>query len=169
MSERPAARAENLRSKLKLDEFLPQVGIGLVGVYLKIDDAKRQANGLICGTIAIPLSGRWEASHAMSERGTREKIAQNNLEDRSAALLIQMEKAWQDLNDADKLVQLSKEALAQAEENLKVNKNSFENGLSDVSDLLEAQAMRRQALDQVTDAATGYRLKMVYNLQVTGR
>jgi outer membrane protein len=105
----------------------------------------------------------------MSGRKALEKIAQNNLKDRSEALLIQMEKAWQDLNDADKLVQLSQEALAQAEENLKVNEDSYENGMSDVSDLLEAQAMRQQTLDQVSDAAAGYRLKQVYYLQVTGR
>lgn len=69
------------------------------------------------------------------------RIARNNLQDGSEALLIQMEKAWQDLNDAAKLVALARDALAQAEENLKVNEDSFENGLSDVSDLLEAQAM----------------------------
>jgi outer membrane protein len=164
-----AVRAEGLQSRLKLGEFLPQAGIGLAGIYMKTDDAKGTTNGMIYGTIAIPLSGWWEASHAMSERKAREKIAQNNFEDRSEALLIQMEKAWQDLNDAAKLVQLSQEALAQAEENLKVNEDSHENGLSDVSDLLEAQAMRQQTLDQVADAAVGYRLKLVCYLQVTGR
>ncbi len=176
LTERPeymlfqaAVRSESLQSKLKLGEFLPQAGIGLAGIYMKTDDAKGMTNGLIYGTISIPLSGWWEASHVMSERKVREKIAQNNLKDRSEALLIQMEKAWQDLNDADKLVRLSQEALAQAEENLKVNEDSYENGMSDISDLLEAQAMRQQALDQVTDAAAGYRLKMVYYLQVTGR
>jgi outer membrane protein TolC len=96
-----AVRSERLQSKLKLGEFLPQAGIGLAGIYMKTDDAKETTNGLIYGTISIPLSGWWEASHAMSERKTREKIAQNNLKDRSEALLIQMEKAWQDLNDAD--------------------------------------------------------------------
>jgi outer membrane protein len=164
-----AVRSERLQSKLKLGEFLPQAGIGLAGIYMKTDEAEGTTNGMIYGTIAIPLSGWWEAAHAMSGRKALEKIAQNNLKDRSEALLIQMEKAWQDLNDADKLVQLSQEALAQAEENLKVNEDSYENGMSDVSDLLEAQAMRQQTLDQVSDAAAGYRLKQVYYLQVTGR
>jgi len=64
---------------------------------------------------------------------------------------------------------ISQEALAQAEVNLKVNEESFDNGMIDVSGLLEAQAMRQQALDQAADAAAGYRLKVVYCLQVTGR
>ncbi len=164
-----AVKSERLQSRLKLGEFLPQAGIGLAGIYMKTDDAGGTTNGMIYGTISIPLSGWWEASHAMSGRKALEKIAQNNLKDRSEALLIQMEKAWQDLNDAHKLVRLAQEAQAQAEENLKVNEDSYENGMSDVSDLLEAQAMRQQALDQAADAASGYRLKLVHYLQVTGR
>lgn len=164
-----AVRAEMLQSRLKLGEFLPQAGIGLAGIYMKADDAKGTTNGMVYGTISVPLSGWWEAAHAMGERKARERIARNNLQDRSEALLIQMEKAWQDLNDAAQLVRLAQDALAQAEENLKVNEGSFENGLSDVSDLLEAQAMRQQALDQATDAAVGYRLKVVSYLAVTGR
>ncbi|MDD8013860.1 MAG: TolC family protein, partial [Acidobacteriota bacterium] len=164
-----AVRSERLQSRLKLGEFLPQAGIGLAGIYMKTDEAEGTTNGMIYGTISIPLSGWWEAAHVMSGRKAREKIAQNNLTDHSEALLIQMEKAWQDLNDAHKLLQLAQEAQAQAEENLKVNEDSYENGMSDVSDLLEAQAMKQQALDQVADAAAGYRLKLVHYLQVTGR
>ena len=176
LAERPehnlleaAVRSESLQSRLKLGEFLPQAGIGLAGFYMKNDGLKGTTNGAIYGTINIPISGWWEASHAMNERKARETIARNNLKDRSEALLIQMEKAWQDLSDADNVVLLSKETLTQAEENLKVNEDSFENGLSDVSDLLEAQAMRQQARDQVTDAEADYRLKVVHYLQVTGR
>jgi len=80
-----------------------------------------------------------------------------------------MEKAWQDLTDAGKQVLLSREATAQAEENLKVNEDSYENGLSNVSDLLDAQAMLQQTRDQLTDSLAQYRVKLVYYLQVTGR
>ena len=55
------------------------------------------------------------------------------------------------------------------EENLKVNQDSYENGLSNVSDLLEAQALRQQAHDRLTDAMAQYRVKTVYYVQVTGR
>ena len=80
-----------------------------------------------------------------------------------------MEKAWQDLNDAGQAGPALREAQAQAEENLKVNEDSYDNGMSDVSDLLEAQTLRQQARDQLTDAMAQYRIKTVYYLQVTGR
>ena len=105
----------------------------------------------------------------MGERRLREQIAQNSLKNNSEYLLLQMEKAWQDLTDADGQVQLCREAKAQAEENLKVNQDSYDNGMIDVSDLLEAQALQQQAHDQRTEAMAEYRVKLVYYLQVTGR
>ena len=80
-----------------------------------------------------------------------------------------MQKAWQDFTDAYKEVQLSEEAKAQAEENLKVNQDSYNNGMTSVSDLLEAQALQQQLNDQLTDFKASYRSKQITYLQVTGR
>jgi outer membrane protein TolC len=162
-------RAEELQTKMKLGEYLPQVGIGVAELYTKIDEGKDRTIGVIFGTLSIPISGWWEASHALSERKVKEKIAQNNLNDNSELLLLQMQKAWQDLMDAYKQVLLSEEAKTQAEENLKMNKVSYDNGLSNLSDLLEAQAMLRQVNDQSTDAKSSYRSQLILYLQITGR
>ncbi len=164
-----SVRAEELKSRMKLGEYLPQVGVGVAGLYMKLDETRGRTNGMIFGTLSIPISGWWEGSHAMSEQKAREQIARNTMKDQSDLLVLQMEKAWQDLTDADKQVLLSREAKAQAEENLKVNEDSYENGLSNVSDLLDAQAMLQQTRDQLTDSLAQYRVKLVYYLQVTGR
>jgi len=121
------------------------------------------------GTVSIPISGWWEASHTMPERKVKEEIAENNLQDNSQLLMLQMQKAWQDLTDGYKQVLLCEEEIAQAEENLKVNQDSYKNGMSAVSDLLEAQTLLQQANDQLTDAKASYRNKLVNYLQVTGR
>jgi outer membrane protein TolC len=105
----------------------------------------------------------------LSERRIKEQIAKNSLETNSEYLLLQMEKAWQDLMDAHQQVLLSQDVKAQAEENLKVNQDGYDNGLIVVSDLLEAQALLQQANDRWTDAMAGYRTKRVYYLQATGR
>jgi outer membrane protein len=164
-----AVKAECLQSSLKLGEYLPQIGVGLAGLYMQSDFGQPKTTGLIYGTLSIPLSAWWEAGHLLNERKAREQIAQNNLKDRAAGLLIQMEKAWHDLVDAESLVRLAREAVAQALENLKVNEDSYENGLSDLAELLEAQAMRQQALDQMTDAVVDSRIKRIEYMQVTGR
>ena len=164
-----SVRAEDLQTRMKLGEYLPQAGVGVAGLYMKMDETKGKTNGILFGTVSIPLSGWWEAGHAMSERKAREEIAQNSLKNQAELLILQMEKAWQDLTDADKQLMLCRESEAQAEENLKVNQDSYDNGLINVSDLLEAQSLRQQARDRLTDAMAEYRVKLVYYLQVTGR
>ncbi len=164
-----AVRSEALLGRLKLGEFRPQAAIGAAGLFLKNGDARGKTNAIVYATLSIPLSGVWEASYVRQERKIREKMAGNTLRDRSEAMVIQMEKTWQDLADAGRLVRVSQEALTQAEENLKVNQDSYENGLSEISDLLEAQVLRQQALDQVTDAAVAYRTRRARYLQATGR
>ena len=164
-----SVRAEELQTRIKLGEYLPQAGVGLSGLYMKMDEGAGRTVGMAFGTVSIPLSGWWEASHTLAERKAREEIAKNNMKDHAQLLLLQMQKAWQDLSDAWQQVQLSEQAKAQAEENLKVNQDSYQNGLITVADLLEAQALRQQMNDQVIDARAGYRIKQVGYLQATGR
>jgi outer membrane protein TolC len=164
-----SVRAEELQSNMKLGEYLPQVAVGVTGLYLKLDEGQDRTLGMSFGTVSIPISGWWEASHSLSERSVKEQIAKNNLKDNSELLLLQMQKAWQDFTDAYKQVLLSEEVKAQSEENLKVNQDSYKNGMSNLSDLLEAQALQQQMNDQLTDARASYRSKQITYLQVTGR
>jgi outer membrane protein TolC len=166
---RLSVEAEELRTSIKLGEYLPQVAIGAGGLFLDFDDGPGRTIGMAFGTVSIPISGWWEASHTISERKVKEEIAENNLQNNSQLLMLQMQKAWQDLTDGYKQVLLCGEEIAQAEENLKVNQDSYKNGMSAVSDLLEAQTMLQQANDQLTDAKANYRNKLVNYLQVTGR
>jgi outer membrane protein len=161
--------AEKFQTNIKRGEYLPQVGIGVSGVYMKLDEGKSNSFGMVFGVIQVPISGWWEASHTLSERSIKEQIAQNNLKDKSELLSLQMQKAWQDISEAYKQVSLSEESKAQAEENIKVNEDSYKNGLIKVSDLLEAQALLQQTKDQLTDSRTQYKIKCSYYLNVTGR
>lgn len=161
--------AEELQTKIKLGEYLPQIGVGVGELLMKFDEADSQSTGVIFGTLSMPLSNWWEASHALHERKVREKIAKNNFKNYSELLLLQMQKVWQDLNDSYKQVLLSEDAKVQAQENLKMNQVSYENGMSTLSDLLEAQAMLQQMNDQQIDAKAYYKNKLIVYMQVTGR
>jgi outer membrane protein TolC len=164
-----SVRAEELQSNMKLGEYLPQAGIGVTGLYMKLDETQDRTIGMVFGTVSIPISGWWEASHTLQERSIKEQMAQNTMKDNSELLLLQMQKTWQDLTDAYKQVRLGEEAKLQADENLKVNRDCYSNGMSNLSDLLEAQALQQQMNDQLTDARASYRSKQIVYLQVTGR
>ncbi len=161
--------AEKLQTSLKLGEYLPQAAVGVNGTYMKLDESDARSFGMVFGTVSVPLSGWWGGSHALQERKVREDIAGNNLKNNSELLLLQIEKAWQDLSDAHKQYRLSEEAKEQAEINLLLNEDSYKNGITKVSDLLEAQALLQQTQDQLTDAKAGYANKVSTYLQVTGR
>ena len=164
-----SVRAEELQSNMKLGEYLPQAGVGVTGLYMKLDGTQDRTIGMVFGTVSIPISGWWEASHTLQERSIKEQMAQNTMKDNSELLLLQMQKTWQDLTDAYKQVRLGEEAKLQADENLKVNRDCYSNGMSNLSDLLEAQALQQQMNDQLTDARASYRSKQIVYLQVTGR
>ena len=164
-----SVEVERLQTNMKLGEYLPQAGIGVSGMYMKLDESKERTFGMVFGTVSIPISGWWGGSHELQERSIKEEIAENNFKDNSELLLLQIEKAWQDLTDAYKQYLLSEESKIQAEENYKVNDDSYQNGLINVSDLLEAQVLLRQTMDQLTEAKANYIVKKTTYLQITGR
>ncbi|MBI5808159.1 MAG: TolC family protein [Ignavibacteriales bacterium] len=164
-----SVEAAELQTKIKRGEYLPQAAIGISEMYMKFDESKKRTFGMVFGTVSVPISGWWSGSYELQERSIKEEIAENNFKNNSELLLLQIEKAWQDLNDAYKQYLLSKESKSQAEENFKVNEDSYKNGISTVSDLLEAQALLQQTQDQLTEAKANYIVKKTTYLQVTGR
>ncbi len=164
-----SVEAEKLQTKMKLGEYLPQAGIGISGMYMKFDESKERTLGAVFGTVSVPISNWWGGVHELEERSIKEEIAENNFKNNSELLILQMEKAWQDFTDSYKQYLLSEESKAQAEENYKVNDDSYKNGLITVSDLLEAQALLQQSQDQLADAKADYFIKRNNYLKVTGR
>lgn len=164
-----SVEAEELQTKMKRGEYLPQAAVGISEMYMKFDESKKRTFGMVFGTVSVPISGWWSGSYELQERSIKEEIAENNFKNNSELLLLQIEKSWQDLNDAYKQYLLSKESKTQAEENFKVNEDSYKNGISTVSDLLEAQALLQQTQDQLTEAKANYIVKKTTYLQVTGR
>ena len=148
---------------------MPEAAVGAAYQYLEFDDMGDRSFGMVYTSISVPISAWWGGSHELKKRKQAEKIAANNLMDSSQKLILQMEKEWRNLDDAYTQYLLSRDAKAQAEENMKVNQDSYDNGLTTVSDLLEARARLQQTQDQLTDTISGYRLQRTKYLLVTGR
>jgi outer membrane protein TolC len=161
--------AEKLQTALKIGEYLPQAGVGIAGLYTQFDKRDGFSNGMVFGTVSVPISGWWEAAHTVKERKLKEKIATNSARENRDLLLLQMDKAWRDLVDAEKEALLSEETKRQAEENRRVALDSYHAGMVTLTDLLDAEATLQHAIDQVTEAKANYRIKQSTYLQVTGR
>ena len=162
-------KAQKLKTMMTLGEYLPQIGIG-AGVYvMQYDETDWIENQVLFASATIPVSDWWGGSFNLQERKIQEKIESNNQEDKTRLLILQMEKAWKDLEDAYKQLSLSEITRSHAEENLNLSRDSYSNGIVDVADLLEAQAIFQQAEDQLIEAKITYRIKQIQYMQMTGR
>ena len=166
-----SVNAQDLQIKLKKGEYLPQVAFGLSGYYLGsvLENTQGSFNGLAYATVSIPISDWWGGSHAIKEKELNKQIALNNFNDSQSLLKLQMEKAWLDLIDAYHQITIMNETIQQADENMRVTQDSYDNGIVTVSDLLEAQAIHVEAETNLLEAKTNYRLAITSYIQVTGR
>jgi outer membrane protein TolC len=160
--------ASNLQTRMKMGEFLPQAGIGVGALYYDIPD-NGTVNTMAFATVSIPISDWWEAAHTRKERKYQEQIVQNNTRNNEELLLLQIQKTWNELDEAYKQIAVATESISQTEENLKINRDNYKAGMINISDMLEAQALVQQSKDNLIDIQTQYRIKMVEYLQVTGR
>lgn len=72
------------------------------------------------------------------------------------------------LKDAQTRIQLTRTALVQAEENLKITTNQYEVGMENLTNLLEAQAQWQQAWSDWVEAKTQLKLSETEYLQSIG-
>lgn len=166
-----AVEASKLETKMKKADYLPSFGVGAVGYYMdqlesNLDGA---ANGMVYASLNIPISEWWGAKHKLKELKNRESIAKNTLEDNKGLLSLQMEKAWTNLTELNDKIHLMEAALLQTEENLLVSQKGYTNGILQLSDLLEAEALKIDTKNKLIEAKSQYRISLTIYLQVTAR
>lgn len=80
-----------------------------------------------------------------------------------------MRQAIQNLTDGYNLVQTAELACRQARENLRTMRNRYTNGLSPLTDLLDAQSQWQQAESNRIEALAQYKIYETDYLRCTGR
>lgn len=161
-------KATALRTKLAYGENMPEVGVGAGWVY---DDLFSQHHNFaaVMVTVNVPITNWWGGSHKIKKSKIEEENARIEMDDLSEMLEIKMENAWDELTAAHRKMSISHESIAQATENLRLNENYYRVGVSTITDLLDAQTLYRQSLDQYTEAYGAYRLCEAKYLDATGR
>ena len=160
--------AARLQQKLKVGQYLPTVGIGAGYMYHNLLDKDRPF-GMVFATVAIPISDWWGGSHAIRKQKLQVKAAEYSRQNANELLLVQMRKLWNELEESYRQVKLSEEAIATAEENVRLNTDYYKAGTVTLSDLLDAQSLLQQSRDQYTGDYTAYLIKRTEYLQATGR
>jgi outer membrane protein TolC len=161
-------RAEQLKKKIEVGKNLPTVGAGVGYMYDNLMD-KDHAFALGFVSVSVPISGWWGGSHDVKKQSLMVKNAENTFSDASELLVISMQKAWNDLQDAYKQMGIAANSIEQSAENLRLNEDYYRAGTTTMSDLLDAETLYQQSRDKYVDAFSSFRIKEVEYLQATGR
>jgi len=160
--------ASVLQRKLKQGALLPSVAIGAASAYQDLSNTGH-VKVLGLATVNIPISDWWGSNHSVRRQKIAEKIARQDREDNRQMLLIQMQNAFNNLDNAYKQILLARKSLEKSAENLRLNEDYYQAGTSTMSDLLGAQSQSQQARDQYTDAVTQYLNSRTSYFIATGR
>jgi len=147
LSERPEARqvklainlAENQAARAHSD-LLPQVG---VHAAFEADRQGFYDKGGANWLVSIGL--RWNLFNGFSDKA---RIAESNFalrrseadqEHATSAIQLQVRRAYADLRAAAQRIEVTNASVAEAEESLRITRNRYETGLSNVTDLLRTE------------------------------
>lgn len=160
--------ANKLQHRLAVGKNMPTAGVGVGYMYHDLMD-KGRSFGMVFATVSVPISGWWGGSHAIKRQKLQLRNAENDLTDKSQLLMIRMQNAWNELDDAYKQLNIARSSIEQSAENLRLNNEYYKAGTSNMTDLLNAQSMYQQSCDKYVEAYSTYQTKRVEYLQSTGR
>lgn len=159
--------SKRLQSAMTIGQNLPSVGVG--ASYSYNDWWGKNTNAMIFATVQIPISGWWGGSHNIKKQKLALEDAKEQLQDNGQKLIIRMNNAWSSVETSHKKLMITHDAIEQAEENLRLNKDYYRVGTTKMSDLLLAQEQYQQARDRYTDAYADFQIKQLEYRQATGQ
>ncbi len=169
--------AQKLQVKMEIGKNLPTFAIGVMGYHagfggisntVKPYMSTSMTNGLVFGTLSVPISSWFGGTHAIRRQKIKLQQWQNDYQDAQEKLRIDVEASWSSLIEAYKQIGIAKTSVEQAEENLRICNDQFKAGTITLTDLLDAETINRQALDLLSNSKADYQIRLSdYRRKVT--
>jgi len=159
--------SKRIQRSMTIGQNLPSVGVG--ASYSYNDFLGSKSNAVLFATVSVPISGWWGGSHNIKKQKLALDNAKEQLQDNSQKLIIRMNNAWNSVETSQKKLKITHDAIDQAEENLRLNKDYYRVGATKMSDLLDAQQQYQMARDRYTDAYASFQTKLLEYRQATGQ
>jgi len=163
-----AINAEVYKKRMSRGEYLPQISIGVQGLYADVFD-KENTYGLAFATLSIPLSDWWQGAHEIKEHQIKLEMAQNKLSETEELLSLEINKAKKDWMESWQQIEVKEKAVEQARTHYKVMHDQYKEGLIKTSDLLEARALLQESSDALSDAKADFQIKKARYLKAIGQ
>ena len=157
-----------LERKIAKGDMLPVLAIGGTANYSRLtQDWQSRVMGFV--GIQIPLSTFWSEHHEYKRKKILEQKANDFRQDKRELIALQIQDAYDNLKSAYQQTQIAEKSIVRAEENMRINREYYRNGITTMSVLLDAQRQQQQALTQYNAAVSEYLQAKTRYLISTGR
>jgi outer membrane protein len=164
-----AVEAEHLQTAIERGKMYPTVSLGGTVIHTRAAGMESGTNGILFGTVRIPLSELWSGRYSVASGEYRGRMAEKKLAEARNLIGLQTQQAWDELWASWRGVEFSRMAVQQADVNLREVQDKYTSGLLPLSDLLEAQALRQESLNRQIDTRSEYWVKHSAFLHVVGK
>ncbi len=151
--------AQHLNVRMERGKLLPSLAVGVNGHYQTID-SDDHTNGLVFATLSVPISDWWGGSHAIKKAKLQRMQAENDRMEAREKLAIDIQSAWNNLNEAYQQIDIAKASVASAQENLRMHRIFYSAGTTTLTDLLDAVTLYTQAQSQLVTAQATYQIRV---------
>ncbi|HIW64885.1 MAG TPA: TolC family protein [Candidatus Alistipes intestinipullorum] len=160
--------AQKYQKRMERGKYLPTVGVGAGYLYYNMTD-KNVDDGMVFAQVSVPISEWWGGSHALKKARLREQQAENDRLQARELLAVEIEKTWNEVQEAYAQIMISRRSVSSATENLRENRAFYQAGTASLTDLLDAETLYTQSCNNYTAACAAYRTSLARYMRVTGR
>ena len=148
--------AEIFYKKLARGEALPEVGVGAMVNYGDLIQRFYKGNAIFFAKVSIPVTQWWETSHKIKQHNLKIEQYQIMQQDLTEKMSLQEQQAYNQMVEAEALLESDKAALDMAQENYHIAEVNYRAGMNTITDVLEANALLLQAQNAITDRQITY-------------
>ena len=163
MSDLRTGKPNEKTEKSDLETALPQCHRPLplrCGRFYQRMDCNGNFNGLVFATVSVPISAWWGGKHSIRKAKIQQQQAENDRQDAYEKLSVDIQSAWNNLNEAYAQIEIARASLASAEENLRMQRIFHRAGTTTLTDLLDAVTLFTQSSCGLIDACATYQIRI---------
>ena len=157
-----------LEKKIARASMQPVLLIGGTANYSKLL-AEWSSKAIAFATVQIPISAFWSERRMYNWKKVEVEKAKDFRQDKRELISLRIQDAWDNLESTYRQTQIAKKSVERSEENLRINREHYLNGLTNMTDLLDAQRQWQQALTSRNAANSEYLQAKTRYLILTGR
>ena len=157
-----------IEKKIARASMQPIVLLGGTANYSKLL-AEWHSKAIAFATVQIPISAFWSERRMYNWKKVELEKAKDFRQDKRELISLQIQDAWDNLESTYRQTQIAKKSVERSEENLRISREHYLNGMTTMTALLDAQRQWQQALTARNAANSEYLQAKTRYLILTGR